>query len=277
MSKWAIVTGASKGIGRSLAYKLAEKNYNLIVIARSLNSLMELKQDIEARYQIICLVIVQNLGEDAASVNIWSQIPPEVFLNKPLIFLNAAISTLGEFGQTPLPQLQNLLRVNISFNAVFAKMLCDQLIQCSGGEIYFFSSQGALLPTPYMAAYSASKSFIHSLALALSYEYQHTNVKIYTVIPAATKTSNMDAIGVPADVQKALVNAKLPEDIALEIMRTIEHGKHAPAELITNVKGFYFFRLVMGIFPIRFLMRKASEMLRSFRSKAFFENQDLCP
>ena len=265
--KWSLITGASRGIGRCLAVELAKKNINIIAIARSQNELNTLKVEIE-ELGCECLLIKQDLSEGDAPKNVFQAIPSETLRYLHAVCLNAALSALGPFSQTPAEVIEKIVAVNINFNAKFSRLILPYLENNKSSYIFFFSSQGAIIPTPWMATYAATKSFIHYFSLALSYEYKDSNVKIVTVVPAPTQSSVLEKLQVTERIKN-----KFPQGSpAPEIVKKITDALEAPSSRIaTNVEAFYLFKVFISILPTALLLKMSAKMMSAFSKEAFYE------
>jgi len=182
--EWALVTGASSGIGYACAIRLAQLGMNVIITARREAELSKLKQIIE-NHQVSCEVICLDLTTPNASLILRDQIKaknlsPHVFIN------NAGKGLYGNFQNQTTNALESMLTLNITTMT----LLCNTIASIMPKQSYLLlvASTICFQPTPLYAAYAASKSYIHSFGLALNYELK-PNIHVCTLYPGMTKTA----------------------------------------------------------------------------------------
>jgi short-subunit dehydrogenase len=178
--EWALITGASSGIGLELAERLAESGLNLIINSRHLNKLQEIEKSFKAKYQIEIQVIEADIAKES---DIEKIIQSTQNLNVGLLVVCAGYGTSGLFIESKLHTEINMLRVNceavLSITHYYSKLFAQQ----KRGGIILMSSIVAFQGVPFSANYSATKAYVQSLAEALAFELGPYGVDILAAVP----------------------------------------------------------------------------------------------
>ena len=262
---WALVTGAGRGIGRSVALALARRGIGVIGVARTENDLQSLKKDVEklgAHFRPFCL----DLSMPDSAEKLFGLLGAGI-QDLRIICLNAATNAAGPFEQIPMEVQERLIFLNVIFPMKFVHLMIPSLKTNGDSFVVSMSSQGALFPTPWMATYSASKAFLHSMSLALAGEFKNTRIHFITVIPAHTETSVVDSLELSSEVKHKLPTGRPPEEIAELIARSL---RPKPPVMITNVKALFFSRGFAGLAPFSMVIRLAGRMFSMFNAKAYY-------
>lgn len=171
--KTAWITGASSGIGREFALRLAERGYRLILTARRRERL----EEIAAACGVPCEIIAADLSDTAECRRVCDTLSDkkiDVFIN------NAGFGTCGRFTDTDLDKEMNMIKVNISAMHYLCKEMLRKMEAQKHGIILNVASSAGLLPAgPYMAAYYASKSYVVSLTRAIAQELKESKSPVY--------------------------------------------------------------------------------------------------
>lgn len=183
---WAIVTGASSGLGRGFAERLAQEGFNLVLIARRRNLLEELEHELQITHGIETLVIDSDL-----SSNNFMQALKKVIdsLDIGLLISNAGDGVMGAFSKASPDELARMNNLNVSAHTELGHYLVNRLLkQGRSGGLLFVSSTASLQGVAYGANYSASKAYILNLAEGLNYELKQKNIDVTALLPGPTST-----------------------------------------------------------------------------------------
>lgn len=185
---WALVTGASTGIGRSLCDEFAAQGINVVLLARDVSSLRQVKREIEERYSVDATVIGCDLAEEGAAANIYAQIKKQ---NIEITYLvnNAGFGSYGLFTKIEESLERSMINVNITALTELCRLFVPAMIRQGQGRILNIASTAAFLPGPYMAVYFASKAYVLHLSEALSEELRGSGVTVTALCPGPTATS----------------------------------------------------------------------------------------
>lgn len=184
--KFAVVTGASSGIGLELAKIFASNGFNLLIAAEN-DEIHDVARDIEAYGHTVKPLQVDLSTYDGVEelYKAISTLPAPIHS----IAMNAGFGVGGQFIETDLTREMNLIQLNIVSLVHLTKRLLPEMVLRNEGRILFTSSLAAEMPGPYYAVYAASKAFVQSFAEAVRGEIQDTNIVITSLQPGATDTN----------------------------------------------------------------------------------------
>lgn len=220
-NKWALVTGASAGIGKCYAQELARRGANLVLVARNEAALQELAAALRAQHGVETRVVACDLSVLDTSQNLFREVeaagvPVDILIN------NAGFGIYGRLEETELRRSQELLLVNVVALASLTQLFLQPMVKRNGGIIINLASTAAFQPVPYMANYAASKAFVRSFTEAIAAEHRTANIRFLTVSPGATDTQFFDVVG----RSEAAVGAKAsPEAVVAATFHALERGK----------------------------------------------------
>ncbi len=191
---YALITGASKGIGKSLARELAKRKYNLLLTARSADLLNQLAADIKREYGVEVKTVALDLADRNAPAELEAYIaagnlPLEVLVN------NAGYGLWGRFEQLKLEDQLNMLHLNVESLIALTHRLLPQLRKQQPAYILNVASTAAYQTVPYMSLYAASKALVMSFSRGLAYELKDAGIVVTCLSPGATGTSFMERAG----------------------------------------------------------------------------------
>jgi uncharacterized protein len=228
----ALVTGASTGIGRSLAHQFAEHGFDLVITADEpmiAHTAVELGQagrsvtaeqvDLAGPEGVRALYrAVQQTGRPVAAAA-----------------LNVGIGTSGAFHETDLDEELRVVDVNVRSTVHLAKLLLDDMVANGSGKLLFTASIAAKAPGPYYATYAASKAFVHSFAQAIRFELKDTGVSVTSLMPGPTDTAFFDRAGMEDTKVGSMSSKDDPDDVAREGFEALMAGKdHVVAGAMLN-------------------------------------------
>jgi len=243
---YALITGASSGLGKDLAILLAKEGYDLILVARRKELLDKLKQQLKNSKIIIKaldLSIMDNckkLFDETKNLDIG------------LLINNAGFGNLGLFNNTLLDIELNMIDLNIKALQTLTKLYINNY---SKGTIVNIGSLAGILPTPRHATYSATKSYINNFSRAINYELKRNNIDILviTVLPGPIKTGFNE-------VAKATINRGMDsKKCALKIVKGIKKQKSIIIPGFSN-KFMYF---LVKFIPTKILLKIAYNIQKS--------------
>ena len=182
MTSWALVTGATAGIGESFTRLLAKNNYNIVLVARDLPRLQERARDLESKFKVSTHVIQADLSTDAGCLTVEKYIANnqiDVLIN------NAGFGINKAFTMSALDAEQQLLDVLVRTPVRLMHVALPQMKKRNKGVVINVSSVASFIAG---GSYSASKSYLTVLSESLHTELAGTNVKISALCPGFTRT-----------------------------------------------------------------------------------------
>ena len=186
--KTALITGATSGIGKELAYIHAKKRGNLVLVARRYKELHALKIDIEKKYQIVVFIIQKDLSEAGAAKEVYSELKV-IGVKVDYLINNAGVGGVGKFYERNLEDDLKMLHLNIVTLTELTHFYLKEFLDKEQGKILNISSTASLTPGPMQAVYFASKAYVTSFSNALWQEVRDTNITVTNLMPGATKTN----------------------------------------------------------------------------------------
>lgn len=190
---WAVVTGASDGLGKEFAEQLASKGFNLILVSRTLAKLEAIANAIEEKYaaksiqvKILAMDFAEDDDEDYdALAKLIKGLDVGILINN----VGQSHSIPVSFLDTTNEELQNIVTINCLGTLKVTKVVAPILKQRKKGLILTMGSFGGWTPTPFLATYSGSKAFLQQWSNALSSELADDNVDVYLVLSHLVTTA----------------------------------------------------------------------------------------
>ncbi len=242
MTKTYLITGASDGIGLETARLAAESGAAVLMIARDVAKLQAAADALSGaiRPEIAAVDLTDEAALDAflASLDARGYVP-DVLVN------NAGAGASGGFAATDWGKLDSMLRLNVQALARLSHWAAKAMKARGRGSIVNLSAAVATRPTPYFAAYAATKAFVTNLSLAMYSELRGAGVHVAAIHPPAVRTSFGDAD--KADLKSTLVLKLFPSvgpiTVARAVMSAVKHKRRSV--IVGPVAG-----IVMGTAPI---------------------------
>ncbi len=194
MTKYALVTGASKGIGRELAGLLAQDEYNIVAVARDENELKKLAQELESKYKISVSQIPLDLSSPMAASELFKKVEA-LNISIDILVNNAGFGTAGNFWEIASEKEIAELQVNVVALTMITKLFLPKMVQRKSGKILNVASVAAFIPGPFMAVYFASKAYVLSFSTSLNEELKGTGISVTVLCPASTETNFANRAG----------------------------------------------------------------------------------
>lgn len=185
--KFAVITGASSGIGYHLAHQFAKNGYDILVVAEDAG--IHSAADAFREHGNLVHVLQADLAEASGVEQTYQRI---VSIDCPVesIALNAGIGVGGaSFDKTSLDQEMKMLKLNVVSTVHLAKLVLSDMLEEGHGRILITSSIAAILPGPYEAVYAATKAFVQSFSEALRAENVDKGITVTALLPGPTETN----------------------------------------------------------------------------------------
>ncbi|SHJ44989.1 hypothetical protein SAMN02745248_00156 [Hathewaya proteolytica DSM 3090] len=254
---WAVITGASSGIGRAMVYKLAEEGYNIILLARRVHLLEILKDELEKKFSCEC----EFYGVDL-------RIPKEIqwFCQKikckdiDIFINNAGLGACGDFLHMDFEKNKYIIDVNITALAQLTHFVGNMMKYRGKGTILNVASTGAYEPGPFISTYYASKSFVLSLSEALYVELKPYNVLVSALCPGTTKSEFAYNSG-----KGQLKNAMDPYKVADIAYKGIKKGKRLIIPGAVNKIAVFACKILPGNLTAYIVGKIQSDAINKYR------------
>ncbi|XP_031550188.1 inactive hydroxysteroid dehydrogenase-like protein 1, partial [Actinia tenebrosa] len=180
--KWAVVTGASDGIGKAFARELAKYGMNIILISRTTPKLEKIAKEIETEFQVLTYVSTTDFSRQ----DIYRGIARELEQFDIGILVNN-VGVMYDYPQllldVPEKRLWELFNINMAATTMMTCVVLPQMVKRKRGAIINMSSSAAQQPTPQMTVYAATKAFVDHFSRALAYEYSSDGITVQSLRP----------------------------------------------------------------------------------------------
>lgn len=191
-SRTALITGASGGLGFYFAKLFARDGYDVVLVARGEQKLLDLKAELEEKYDIKAYVLVKDLSIPSSVEEIFS-FTKENGIEVSVLVNNAGFGDFGEFSKINWDKQRNMIQVNVTSLAHLTKLYLPDMIEKGYGRVLNVASVASFEAGPLMSVYYASKAFVLSFSEALAVELKNTGVKVCALCPGPTATGFEDA------------------------------------------------------------------------------------
>jgi short-subunit dehydrogenase len=201
----ALVTGASKGLGKVFAETLAGRGMNLVLVARSGDALHALAENLATQFGVQCVPLNADLSRPDAAIRIGEELERSA-IQVDLLVNNAGLGLTGSFLSHDLGKEAASIQVNVQALVALSHVLGSGMAKRGTGGIINIASNSSFQPLPYMATYAATKAFVLFFSEALHHELAHTGVHVMAACPGPTATSFFDGVSTrlsPKDMDSA--------------------------------------------------------------------------
>ncbi len=186
-ARTALVTGASGGIGLELARVFARNGYDLVLVARSRDTLRSAAEGLAGEFGIRARAIPRDLSNPAAPREIAEELEQDSVAVHTLVN-NAGFTMTGPFAEADPERSLDMMRLNMEALTHLTRRFLPGMVRRAEGGILNVASTAAFLPGPLMAVYYATKSYVLSFSRALAAELQGSGVRVSVLCPGATRT-----------------------------------------------------------------------------------------
>ncbi|PSN16021.1 short-chain dehydrogenase [filamentous cyanobacterium CCT1] len=225
----ALVTGASRGIGRAIAHALAQSGYDVALISRSLDSLQPVQEELAA-YSVVAKAYAVDLAQLEGLQGRMAEVLAD-FGSLSVVVNNAGMGYTGAIATMPLADWQRVMDLNLTSVFQCIQAVLPTLRAGGGGTIVNISSVAAKSAFPDWGAYSVSKAALVALSRVLAVEERSHGIRVVTVAPGAVNTPIWDTDTVQADFDRSSMLS--PEVVAQTVLHTILLPSQAVIEDLT--------------------------------------------
>ena len=238
--KYALITGASKGIGKSMAEILATKKINLLLVARSSDLLQNLAQSLKQQYQIETDWLAVDFTQEAAAQKIYQWCVDKNY-SIDILINNAGYGLSGPFEIYSAKDHTDMMRVNMNMVVELSSLFLPALKKASKAHILNIASSAAYQAVPGLSVYAASKAFVLSFGRGLQYELRHSNVRVTTICPGGTDTDFANRANLIEKARKAGEKLNMSsEEVAKQAINAMFAGKTEKITGLVNQIGASF-------------------------------------
>jgi len=192
--KWALVTGASSGLGADFARRLGERGVNTVLVARREEPMQELSAELAERYRVQAVVVPMDLAEADAPRKLFDQLTADG-VEIEILINNAGFGIYGDFVDITWEREREMLQLNIVTLTELTKRFLKPMVERGSGHVLQVASVAAYQPSPTYAAYSATKAYVLSFGEAVAHELRGTGVTMTVLSPGAVATEFLKVAG----------------------------------------------------------------------------------
>jgi hypothetical protein len=251
--RWALVTGASAGIGAALARELAAQGAKLILTARRLDRLEALASELAAQGAEV-RVVAADLNDPAAPGLLYDA-TEGAGLKVEILVNNAGLGQFGAFCQSPVEQELSQVRVNCEAVVRLTRLLVPRMIERRSGWVLVVASTASFQPVPYLTTYAATKAFARFFALGLAAEVASFGVRVTALCPGPTE-SEFFSVARAGAIRGCQVQSA--EDVARQAVAALARGQRT---LIPSFSG-RFTAFLVRFLPVGLITRYVERAAR---------------
>lgn len=241
MEQYALITGASSGIGRAIAFELARDGYHLVITAKNADQLQQVAQELSTvRPGISVIPIAKDLTKPGAAHELYSEVEGKAIHIETLVN-DAGVGQWGEFASIPFDKYRYIIRLNVEALAELTSLFLPRMLERGSGRILNLGSVAGFQPGPLLAVYHATKAFVVSFSEALAEELKDRNITVTCLCPGPTATHFFER----ADMEEAWIVQKghimSAEDVARVGYKALKDGERvyiagAPNKVLTFMR-----------------------------------------
>ena len=252
---FALITGASSGLGEEFARQLARENYDLVLTARREDRLQAVAAEALKLGASKVEVIAADLMQSGAGAKLHAEVTRRG-LEIEVLVNNAGFGTHGTFHKLPLDREIEEINLNIASLVALTRLFVDAMVARRRGTIINVASTAAFQPVPYMATYAATKAFVLNFSEAVAHEVKRDGVTVMALCPGPTRTEFQGAAGVDTSsfpafaymdaktvVAQALASAKRGKAVRINgLMNQVmaQSTRISPRSVVARIAGAMF-------------------------------------
>jgi uncharacterized protein len=254
--KWALVTGASAGIGVAFARELAAGGTHLVLTARRNERLEWLAQELASNHKIKTQVFAADLAQASAPEKIFA-FTREKGIDVELLINNAGFGAYGEFVRTETQRLLDMVQVNCAAVVHLTRLYLPGMVERRRGDVLIVASTAAFQSVPYLSTYAATKGFDLLFAEGLAEEMRPHGIRVCALCPGSTASEFHEVAG-QRNVAASLRNRETAEKVARTGLKALAAGRSYVISGFGNYLGAHLQRLVAR----RLVTRITAKMFR---------------
>ncbi|SDD83745.1 SDR family NAD(P)-dependent oxidoreductase [Pedobacter soli] len=244
---YALITGASKGIGKAMAIALAKRKVNLLLVARSLTALTHLQEEIQASYDIKVFSLSIDLSEPNAASELYQWVEKKQ-INISILINNAGFGLWGKFSELKLSEQLEMCQLNMNMITSLCHYFLPMLQKQKQAYIMNVCSTAAYQAVPTMAVYSATKAYVLLFTRALRFELKDSRVSVTCFSPGPVDTGFAERAGLDAFSKMAEKFNMKPDEVAEIALKGMFAKKSEIIPGFTNIISVYANRILPKAF-----------------------------
>ncbi|MDZ7604174.1 MAG: SDR family NAD(P)-dependent oxidoreductase [Cyclobacteriaceae bacterium] len=257
--KFALVTGASLGIGRAMAIELSKRNINTLLIALDTPELHQTRQFIASNYatRVDAFGTDLTMPEAAGKIFEWCR---QNNYEVDILINNAGFGESGFFENNPMERYSSMIELNMKAYVAMIHSFLPDMKKNGYGHIMNTSSMEAFLPSPYKSVYCATKNFVYAFSLSLSQEVKRFGIKLSILCPGSVITNKGGLARIKAQGKKAELLIMMPDEVAEIAIRNMLKGMLIIIPGRTN----WWLSKIAKVIPSRIKVRIMERIYRAY-------------
>jgi short-subunit dehydrogenase len=211
--KYALVTGASSGLGRCISFELVGKGYNLIAVSNQPSELEELKKKLEETFPVSVITVNMDLAVETAAQSLFDYCEEHNF-QVDILVNNAGMLIFGEVLTVQYSRALSILNLHMATPALLCRLFGEKMTNNGQGYLLNISSISAVMPYPTISLYGPTKSFLRNFSRALRTELKPMGVNVTCLLPGAMDTRLLQEYHFNLKKGKNVRVVKHPEKVA---------------------------------------------------------------
>jgi len=254
--KWALITGASAGIGKALAEELAAGGANLVLTARRRERLENLARTLSTTHKIKTEIFAADLSDPTAPEKILA-FTRDQKIQIDLLINNAGFGAYGEFATSDRSRQVEMVQVNCAAVVNLTHLFLPAMIEREAGDILIVASTAAFQAVPYISTYAATKAFDLSFAEGLAEELKPHGIRVCALCPGSTESEFHEVAN-----QSNLPSSNKRRETAEKVARTGLQALAAGKSYVISGTGNYLGAQVQRLVPRRVVTSIAAKLFR---------------
>jgi len=246
--KTVLITGASSGIGRAFAHRLAAADAELVLVARRADALARLAETLRDRHGATVRVIPADLARPGAAADLYRTLLAQG-LDIDALINNAGIGIHGDLADADLGTVTGQIQLNVTTVAELSSLVLPAMVARGHGAIVNIASIAAFQPIAHMAVYAATKAFVLSFTEALHQELKPHGVRVTVLCPGPVRTEFQERAGFKPQYDSAMLDVP-----AAEVARQGYVGLMANKRAVLPGFGIKAVPLMLRLFPRGFIL-----------------------
>jgi uncharacterized protein len=253
---YALITGASSGIGEEFARQLAVQGWSLILVARSQDRLEKVRTELMSAHMGIDVVAIPlDLTVPGAPADLFQR-TQAAHLDAELLINNAGFGAFAEFASLDLDRIRQMLALNIVALVELTHLYMQPMMQRRRGGIINIASVAGFAPLPYSTVYAATKAFVKSFSDALFEEARQRGVHVMAVNPGTTETNFFRVAGQSPFSHRARMQTSA--EVVRESLRAFERKK---SSVVTGGSN-RLLTVILTLLPRRWITAAVGKAMR---------------
>jgi short-subunit dehydrogenase len=257
VKSYALITGASAGLGRALASELAGRGHNLVLVSLPDTGLNEQGLRLEKDHGVIAHCLEADMAQHGAHLAI-REFTSLKGITVNILINNVGIGYGGEIGSYSDEAISEMIFLNLSCATFLTNIYIDELKLLPESFILNIGSFSGFLPLPYKSIYAASKAYIYHFSMSVGEELNKTGVSVSVAMPGPVKTNHKVRTRISVSGKGARISALEADEAAKEIIRQMFRKKR----VIIPGRSYRFLRAVEIIIPYGIIMKMVRNMFK---------------